>query len=173
MYHSHSKHIEVRYHWLRLVVEQQSFELKKIYTDENPADMLTKVVSRVKLKLCAKLASMNSDWRLGLKISSVVGWRGRLLGAKHFAGLAHMPCQSSLMSLLPQASKVSFRFNAKLSKCVRHAEEKRKKQKARVIWPWGKSWSKRAIRPFFGVSSRESKTQKRERFNWEVQFEKI
>ena len=61
MYHSHSKHIEVRYHWLRLVVEQQSFELKKIYTDENPADMLTKVVSRVKLKLCAKLASMNSD----------------------------------------------------------------------------------------------------------------
>ena len=22
MYHSHSKHIEVRYHWLRLVVEQ-------------------------------------------------------------------------------------------------------------------------------------------------------
>ena len=61
MYHSHSKHIEVRYHWLRLVVEQQSFELKKIYTDENPADMLTKVVSGVKLKICAELASMNSD----------------------------------------------------------------------------------------------------------------
>ena len=61
IYHSHSKHIEVRYHWLRLVVEQQSFELKKIYTDENPADMLTKVVSGVKLKLCAELASMNSD----------------------------------------------------------------------------------------------------------------
>ena len=53
MYHSCSKHIEVRYHWLRLVVEQQSFELKKIHTDENPADMLTKVLSREKLKLCA------------------------------------------------------------------------------------------------------------------------
>ena len=48
MYHSHSKHIEVRYHWLRLVVEQQSFELEKIHTDENPADMLTKVVSSEK-----------------------------------------------------------------------------------------------------------------------------
>ena len=119
---------------------------------------VAKVVSSEKLKFCARLADMNSDWRLGLKISSVMGWRGRLLGAKHCVGLAHMPCQSSLMSLLPQASKVSFRFNAKLSKCVRHAEEKRKKQKARVIWPWGKSWSKRAIRPFFGVSSRESKT---------------
>ena len=59
MYHSCSKHIEVRYHWLRLVVEQQSFELKKIHTDENPADMLTKVLSREKLKLCARLADMN------------------------------------------------------------------------------------------------------------------
>ena len=61
MYHSHSKHIEVRYHWLRLVVEQQSFELEKIHTDKNLADMLTKVVSREKLKLCAELAGMNSD----------------------------------------------------------------------------------------------------------------
>ena len=59
MYHSCSKHIEVRYHWLRLVVEQQSFELKKIHTDENPADMLTKVLSREKLKFCARLADMN------------------------------------------------------------------------------------------------------------------
>ena len=61
MYHSRSKHIEVRYHWLRLVVEQQSFELEKIHTDENPADMLTKVVSREKLKLCVGLAGMNSN----------------------------------------------------------------------------------------------------------------
>ena len=61
MYHSRSKHIEVRYHWLRLVVEQQSFELEKIHTYENLADMLTKVVSREKLKLCAWLAGMNSN----------------------------------------------------------------------------------------------------------------
>ena len=61
IYHSCSKHIEIRYHWLRIVVEQQSFELEKIHTDENPADMLTKVVSREKLKLCVGLAGMNSD----------------------------------------------------------------------------------------------------------------
>ena len=61
MHHSHSKHIEVRYHWLRLVVEQQSFELLKIHTDENPADVLTKVVSREKLKLCDELVVMNYD----------------------------------------------------------------------------------------------------------------
>ena len=61
MYHSRSKHIEVRYNWLRLVIEQQIFELEKIHTDENPADMLTKVVSREKLKLCVELADMNSN----------------------------------------------------------------------------------------------------------------
>ena len=59
MYHSRSKHIEVRYNWLRLVVELRSFELEKIHIDENPADMLTKVVSREKLKLCVGLAGMN------------------------------------------------------------------------------------------------------------------
>ena len=61
MYHSRSKHIEVRYNWLRLIIEQQSFELEKIHTYENPADMLTKVVFREKLKLCVGLADMNSD----------------------------------------------------------------------------------------------------------------
>ena len=61
MYHSRLKHIEVRYNWLRLVIEQQSFELEKIHTYKNPADMLTKVVSREKLKLCVGLAGMNSN----------------------------------------------------------------------------------------------------------------
>ena len=61
MYHSRLKHIKVRYNWLRLVVEQQSFELEKIHTDENPANMLTKVVSREKLKFCVGLASMTSN----------------------------------------------------------------------------------------------------------------
>ena len=61
VYHSRLKHIEVRYNWLRLVIEQQSFELEKIHTDENPADMLTKVVSRKKLKFWVELAGMNSD----------------------------------------------------------------------------------------------------------------
>ncbi|KAM4091382.1 hypothetical protein ACJW30_09G132100 [Castanea mollissima] len=60
MYHSCSKHIEVRYNWLRLV-EQRSFELEKIHTDKNLVEILTKVVSREKLKLCIRLASMNSN----------------------------------------------------------------------------------------------------------------
>ena len=61
VYHSCLKHIEVRYHWLGLVVKQQSFELEKIHTNENPVDMWTKVVFREKLKLCVGLANMNSN----------------------------------------------------------------------------------------------------------------
>ena len=45
------KHVEARYHWLRLVVEQHSFKLEKINTDENSVDMITKVVYREKSKL--------------------------------------------------------------------------------------------------------------------------
>ncbi|CAA0813910.1 cysteine-rich RLK (RECEPTOR-like protein kinase) 8 [Striga hermonthica] len=58
MYHSRTKHIDVRYHWLRQVVEEQQFKLEKIHTDENPADMMTKVITRGKLQLCAELIGM-------------------------------------------------------------------------------------------------------------------
>jgi hypothetical protein len=59
MYHSRTKHIDVRYHWLRLAIEEQMLQLKKIHTDDNAADMLTKVVPPDKLELCIKLAGMD------------------------------------------------------------------------------------------------------------------
>uniref|UniRef100_A0A2N9H483 Integrase catalytic domain-containing protein n=1 Tax=Fagus sylvatica TaxID=28930 RepID=A0A2N9H483_FAGSY len=60
-YHSRMKHIDVRYHWLRLIVDQQLMQLRKIHTDKNPADMLTKVVPKEKLELCAGSTGMNSN----------------------------------------------------------------------------------------------------------------
>ena len=60
-FHSRSKHIEVRYHRIRLVVEKQLMELRKIHTEKNPTDMLTKVVTKEKLELCAGTAGMNSN----------------------------------------------------------------------------------------------------------------
>uniref|UniRef100_A0A2N9EH16 Integrase catalytic domain-containing protein n=1 Tax=Fagus sylvatica TaxID=28930 RepID=A0A2N9EH16_FAGSY len=60
-YHSRTKHIDVRYHWLRLIIDQQLMQLRKIHTDKNPADMLTKVVPKEKLELCAGSAGMNSN----------------------------------------------------------------------------------------------------------------
>ena len=47
--HSKKKHIQLRYHFIRSVLEDGQLKLDKIHTDDNPADMLTKVVTREKL----------------------------------------------------------------------------------------------------------------------------
>lgn len=56
--HSRTKHINVRYHWLREQVEDGVIQIEKIHTDKNPADMMTKVVPREKLELCKQGAGM-------------------------------------------------------------------------------------------------------------------
>ena len=42
------KHTDVRFHFIREILEEGDIELQKIYTKENPADILTKVVQGVK-----------------------------------------------------------------------------------------------------------------------------
>ena len=59
-YHSRTKHIDVRYHWLRDVIDKKLMKLKKIHTNHNPSDVMTKVVPNNKFELCKKLASMSS-----------------------------------------------------------------------------------------------------------------
>ena len=44
VHQARTKHIDVRYHFVRDVVEECRISLTKVHTDENPADMLTKVV---------------------------------------------------------------------------------------------------------------------------------
>ncbi|KAM6575709.1 hypothetical protein CsatA_024036 [Cannabis sativa] len=59
-YHYRTKHIDVRYHWTRDALEKKLFQVQKIHTDKNAANMLTKVIPRHKLELCSKLAGMSS-----------------------------------------------------------------------------------------------------------------
>ena len=47
--HLKTKHIQLWYHFIRSVLEDGQLKLEKIHTNENPADMLTKVVTREKL----------------------------------------------------------------------------------------------------------------------------
>jgi len=54
--HDKTKHIDVQYHFIRILLKANVLSLVKIHTDRNPADMLTKVVTTEKLKTC--LASM-------------------------------------------------------------------------------------------------------------------
>lgn len=60
MYHSRTKHINIRYHWIREVMEKQLMKLEKIHTDNNPADMLTKVVPKEKHMFCRDKIGMDS-----------------------------------------------------------------------------------------------------------------
>ena len=52
IFHARMKHIELKYHFIKDLIEEGILLLKKIRGIENPADMMTKVVTREKLKLC-------------------------------------------------------------------------------------------------------------------------
>ncbi|GJT26561.1 putative RNA-directed DNA polymerase, partial [Tanacetum coccineum] len=58
MFHKRTKHIDIRYHWIRDAIEDGMFELNKVHTDDNASDMLTKAVAREKLKVCCSIAGM-------------------------------------------------------------------------------------------------------------------
>ena len=57
-FHSRSKHIDVRYHWIRDVLEKKLLQLEKIHTDENGSDMLTKTLPKEKLEYCRQAAGL-------------------------------------------------------------------------------------------------------------------
>ncbi|GKE84612.1 hypothetical protein Tco_1558354 [Tanacetum coccineum] len=40
MFHKRTKHIDIRYHWIRDAIEDGMFELNKVHTDDNASDML-------------------------------------------------------------------------------------------------------------------------------------
>ncbi len=42
VFHAKSKHIDVKYHFIRDMLEDKLMELVKVHTDDNPADLMTK-----------------------------------------------------------------------------------------------------------------------------------
>uniref|UniRef100_A0A2N9EUG1 Retrovirus-related Pol polyprotein from transposon TNT 1-94 n=1 Tax=Fagus sylvatica TaxID=28930 RepID=A0A2N9EUG1_FAGSY len=52
-FHSRTKHIQLRYHFIRSLLDGGQLTLEKILGAKNPADMLTKGVTIEKLKLCS------------------------------------------------------------------------------------------------------------------------
>lgn len=57
-FHSRSKHIDVRYHWIRDVLDAGLLELAKVHTDDNGADMMTKALPRSKFETCCEIAGL-------------------------------------------------------------------------------------------------------------------
>jgi hypothetical protein len=54
-FHSRTKHIDLRYHFIQSLIEGKVLKLVKIARSNNPVDMLTKPVTTEKLELCAAL----------------------------------------------------------------------------------------------------------------------
>jgi hypothetical protein len=50
VFHDRSKHIEICYHYIHVMVQSEALNLQYISTDEQVADMLTKPLSRIKFE---------------------------------------------------------------------------------------------------------------------------
>ncbi|GMP87678.1 hypothetical protein CsSME_00039951 [Camellia sinensis var. sinensis] len=61
VHHARTKHIDVRFHFIREIVNEGDILLQKIGTADNPADMLTKVVSGIKFQHCLDLVNISRN----------------------------------------------------------------------------------------------------------------
>ncbi|KAH7301632.1 hypothetical protein KP509_23G035000 [Ceratopteris richardii] len=58
MFHARTKHIDVRYHFIREVLEDDLITLVKVHTSQNPADVLTKCLSKAQHQLCIQMVGV-------------------------------------------------------------------------------------------------------------------
>ena len=52
-FHLKTKNIHLKYHFIRSILEDGQLKLENIHTSQNPAGVLTKVVTREKLSSCS------------------------------------------------------------------------------------------------------------------------
>jgi hypothetical protein len=57
-FHSRTKHIDLRYHFIRSLIEDGVLKVVKIVGSKNLADMLFNPVTTEKLELCAALVGL-------------------------------------------------------------------------------------------------------------------
>nr|GFB54566.1 serine decarboxylase [Tanacetum cinerariifolium] len=124
MFHKRTKHIDVRYHWIRDVIEDGNFELNKVHTDDNASDMLTKAVAREKLKIYFKAKLyLNKDKpaiinvNIGTTMKGAVDDLDLVIKTLEESGFSHdrfyIHCDGALFGLMMPfvklASKLSFK----------------------------------------------------------------
>jgi hypothetical protein len=59
-FHSNTKHIQLRYHFIQSILEDGHLNLEKIHTSQDPTDMLTKGVTREKLSSFSVLVGIQA-----------------------------------------------------------------------------------------------------------------
>jgi hypothetical protein len=58
MFHARTKHIEIKYHYVRNEIEKGKLKVCKISTNNNLVDMLTKPIPVAKFELCSGLVDI-------------------------------------------------------------------------------------------------------------------
>lgn len=58
MYHERTKHVDIKLHFVREVIAQGLVKVKKIPTEHNPSDMITKVLPGSKFYHCLDLIQL-------------------------------------------------------------------------------------------------------------------
>jgi len=61
VHHERTKHIDIKLHFVREVIGQGSVIVKKISTDHNPSDMITKVLPNSKFFHCLNLIQLKGN----------------------------------------------------------------------------------------------------------------
>lgn len=61
MYHRRSKHIDIRYHYSREMRERGEIDVQHTSTNEMKADILTKSLPKIKLRMCVDLLNLNNQ----------------------------------------------------------------------------------------------------------------
>ena len=59
--HGRSRHIDRKYHFIRHRIEEEILEAKRVSSDENPADSLTKGLTRAKHLQHARSIELKDD----------------------------------------------------------------------------------------------------------------
>lgn len=60
VFHERSKHLDVRLHFVRDLVDKRMLQVQKVHTDLNAADFPTKAVGSAKFKTCMDLIGMST-----------------------------------------------------------------------------------------------------------------
>lgn len=61
VYYERTKHVDIRLHFIRDIIESGEIIVKKISTDHNPSNMITKPVSSRKFDDCLGLVGCLGD----------------------------------------------------------------------------------------------------------------
>ncbi|XP_041995880.1 zinc finger MYM-type protein 1-like [Salvia splendens] len=100
VFHDRTKHIDVRFHYIRDIVEKGEVFLQKVHTDKNPADMGTKSLPVEKLLFCIRF--LHFDLGIWLEAGSpprLMSLIPLVSGGSMKVGLKRMKKQSDLRNM--------------------------------------------------------------------------